>query len=404
MKKFIIFLVTILFIIPSIEAAGRDSTNIEAQEVYFAFHPLDQYIEVIEYNLVIDSKDEKEINNSIQNLNDKIKKAEYSVSKYKFKYFKPVEEKITNEKKFIKGHYHLLTQEKNIIDLLTDVLENILRTEVKVELTQKEIKAYFNGKGIKVANNNALGFYSRDDDRLIVWKNGVPKFEMVVSFEVEGKTPLLEYISQAIVSPKKTKEEIDQIKNESPELIGVLQDFQDDADIYRLHHIKYYGGLIEDYKEKMGKFPFEGEESVPIYVFIVHDQQEKYTLQENPNPHKTIELKRFINELEKGIGRNINQYYDPQYVPRKKPNSYIYMVRDSEYFFAVHISRYYNFSTKVSDHYYKVEISNHPPQGSNIQTYSSLINNPTFIRLINKVPCKDGLFKKREREYIDFIK
>ncbi len=403
MKK--IILLTLIIIATSTTLAdAKNNTNIDVQEIYFAVYPADQYLEIIEYNLVSNNENLADIHEDIKNLEYLIKNSKYSSSKYNFKFFTPVEEEITNEDKFIKGHYRLLTKEKNGIKILSDVFGNILNKKVKIEITKKEIQLKFDGKGISISQSNASGIYSKKNKRMAVWNNGDTKFEMVVSFEIEGKTPLLEYIDQTIASPKKTIEEIKQIKNSSPELEGGLQVFQDDADIYRLRHIKYYGELLKEYKEKTGMYPFEGTEKVPIYVFVAHDKQEEYTKQQNPNPHKVVSFREFISELEDKLGKQVNQYFDPQYAPYKKPNYYIYMIRDNQYFFAVHVSTYYDFSRKIAENYYKVEISNIPPKGSNIQKYSDLIKNESFNKMINKRASKDGFFKEREDIYIHFTK
>lgn len=34
------------------------------------------------------------------------------------------------------------------------------------------------------------------------------------------------------------------------------QEFQSDADVYRLQDLEYYGSLIEAYKVKTGEYPF----------------------------------------------------------------------------------------------------------------------------------------------------
>jgi hypothetical protein len=404
MKKICSLLALMIIATSSTWAIAKTNINIDAQEIYFAVYPADQYLEIIEYNLVSNKKNKVDISIDVGNLENKIKNAQYSSSKYKFNYFVPVEEKITNEKKFIKGRYSLLTQEKNIKKILIDVFEKIFNKKVEIEITDKEIKLYFDGKGINISQNNALGIYSKNNKRMAVWKNGVTKFEMVVGFDVEGKLPLLKYIKQTVSSSEKTKEEIDQIKYASPKLQNTFQEFQDDADIYRLRHLKYYGALVEEFKKKTEKYPFEGIKNVPVYVFVANDKQEQYTKQKNPNPHQVLSFKKFVLELETKLGKKIDQYFDPQYAPNKKPNFYIYMIRDNQYFFAVHISKYYNFSSKVADNYYKVEISNLPPKGSNTQTYSNLVKNESFIKIINKKGIKEGFFEERESKYINYIK
>ena len=44
------------------------------------------------------------------------------------------------------------------------------------------------------------------------------------------------------------------------------QAYQDDCDVVRLQHLIYYGNLIEEYKSKVGKYPFEGEKQ-QVYAF-----------------------------------------------------------------------------------------------------------------------------------------
>ena len=56
------------------------------------------------------------------------------------------------------------------------------------------------------------------------------------------------------------------------------QAYQDDCDVVRLQHLSYYGNLIEEYKDKVGKYPFEGEEQ-QVYAFIYNKNQKEYCIQ-----------------------------------------------------------------------------------------------------------------------------
>jgi len=107
MKKICSLLALMIIATSSTWAIEKTNINIDAQEIYFAVYPADQYLEIIEYNLVSNKKNKVDISIDVSNLENKIKNAQYSSSKYKFNYFVPVEEKITNEKKFIKGRYSL---------------------------------------------------------------------------------------------------------------------------------------------------------------------------------------------------------------------------------------------------------------------------------------------------------
>src|SRR5207253_671 len=112
---------------------------------------------------------------------------------------------------------------------------------------------------------------------------------------------------------------------------------QRDADIVRLQHLKYYGTLIEEYKEKTSHYPLEGRSAVPIYVHVAHDRQSEFTKKGPPTKHEVIPFADLIAELESGLGRPIDEYYDPQYFPTRRPNFYIYMIHRDAFFFAVHV-------------------------------------------------------------------
>ncbi|MBN1472763.1 MAG: hypothetical protein JW925_13370 [Syntrophaceae bacterium] len=365
-------------------------------------------MEINEYNLVSSNTNEAEVIKDVEMFEGLIKQVKYASTKYSFKYFIPVEERVSEEitgdnKRFIMGRYQLVTRDMSL-KAVTDAFESILNRKVKLERTDTEIKMIFNGAGIRISSSNALGMYSKNDDKMLVWKNGECKFDIVFQLNVEGKTPLLGYIKNTTESPQKTNEEINEIKYASPALPKEFQAFQDDADILRLRHIKYYGNLLEKFKDKTGKYPFEGMEKVPVYVFIENDMQEKYNKGHDPNPHAVKNLSEFFREIEDKLGEKIKQYYDPQYAPDKKPNYYMYMIRGDQYFFAVHISKYYGFSRKVSDNYYKVEISNFSHEGQRILTYSDLVKNKQFNEAINKEVWKKDFFKQRELKYINYIK
>jgi|GEM_PF-1053931 len=400
MKKLLIYLSLLLLIFTTPLVA---KSNIKANEIYIKLDYLNQYLQIIEYNLVTTSKSKEVITKEATQLKASIKKVQYTQKKYNFKYFKAVEEELSREKSYIKGEYYLLTFDKNIKNLLQDIFEKLLDRKVSVNLNKKSINVIMDSTGLNFANNNAQGIYAKGNQRMISWKHNVV-FELVVQFDVKNTTSLIDYIEANVSSPKLSKEEIYKIKNDSPKLNTILQAFQDDADIYRLRHIKYYGELLQRYYDKTGHYPFQGKEKLPIYTFIANDQQEKFTKTKNPNPHKLYPLSELIKELESTLGKKIKQYFDPQYYASKKPNFYIYMIRGDQYFFAVHISNYHDFATKVADNYYKVEISNKKIKGHNILKLNELLQNKKFQELIQTTPQKDGFFKEREAKYIHYIK
>lgn len=185
---------------------------------------------------------------------------------------------------------------------------------------------------------------------------------------------------------------------------GTSESFQKDADIVRLKHLKYYGELIEEYARKAGKYPFQGREKVPVYVFVAHDRQEKYTKPGPPYSHVVVPFSELVKDVESVLGREIPEYFDPQFVPVHKPNFYIYMVADDTYYFAVHVYQPFTFAKKVGENYNKIEISNNPGKESRACAPDALFGSKSFKKELGKKMRKPGFFENRDRQYIHFTK
>jgi hypothetical protein len=183
------------------------------------------------------------------------------------------------------------------------------------------------------------------------------------------------------------------------------EEFQINADIVKLNHLNYYGNLLNEYKTKTGKYPFQGEErNLPIYIYVANDEQIEGTKPGPPFSHREIGFQEFVEEVEKELGKEILEYYDPQYRPDAKPNFYMYMIRNNTYFFAIHVHRPYPFARKIADGYYKIELSNNPSNDNKAQLWSNLVVNPEFIKELNKPIEKEDFFKERENKYLHYTK
>ncbi len=123
--------------------------------------------------------------------------------------------------------------------------------------------------------------------------------------------------------------------------------FQQDADTLRLRHLQYYNRLIERYHTIKGIYPFQNNDpKTPVYIFIANSDQQKFTHPGPPFAHLEISCQQFIAELEKVLGKKIDELYDPQQQPAKKPNFYIYMVRGNRYTLTAHLHNEYPFARR----------------------------------------------------------
>lgn len=121
--------------------------------------------------------------------------------------------------------------------------------------------------------------------------------------------------------------------------------YQEDADIIRLEHLVYWTGLIEEYHNKTGSYPFQDQlqtQDSIILVKINTQQQQEYfnpdskkyrkDLDNNPDEFfQSITVKDFVGELEKNLEKNIQEKYDIQKIPWDSTIWYNYFVTEKWY-------------------------------------------------------------------------
>lgn len=393
MKKLIFAILLALFSF----ACYADIRNFSAREIYVGYYFADNYANVIEYDVVHTGKS-RDIRADVQLLEDSIMNAEFAKNKYEYDYFSSAEESISNEGNFVKINLDLICSETASFDTMEDLLSKTLGRPVTIKVEGEKLNVYFEGAGIQIRSNNAEGAYRKGDTILMSWPSRLSKMELVFGVDTVVANKIDEYVAGKKASPEKTSEEIDFMKNALPELEGVERRFQDDCDIIRLKDLVYYGKLIEAYKAKIGKYPF-AQTNRTVYSLIYNNMQKQYAVDTNPNEHVLVSPRDFFQELEKGLGAPVNQHFDPQYVPLHRPVFYIYMVEGDEYFFAVHVSKYYSFSKKVASHYYKVEISSGDDLPYKIYSVDTLASNPKYTAAVLQQVSNEKFFEEREEKH-----
>ncbi len=110
--------------------------------------------------------------------------------------------------------------------------------------------------------------------------------------------------------------------------------FQNDADLIRLEHLEYWTGLVEEYHDKIGHYPFQNNlqknEIVTVKILTKNQQKIKQFSIGGPN-FKEIEMKDFVLELENKLGKKIEEKYDVQKIPTNSPVGYNYFVSEDGY-------------------------------------------------------------------------
>ena len=177
------------------------------------------------------------------------------------------------------------------------------------------------------------------------------------------------------------------------------EQYQHDADIYRLRHMKYYSELIIDYYRKTGKYPLQGESEYQHYVYIAAPHQQKYVRGGPPYKHTITDIESFRKILKTGLEKEIEFKFDPQKVPVTAPNFYIYMIQGDSFFFAVHLYNEYSFASTLDKHYNKLEITNKKSTNRGLWEIIDLLENSNFQVELNKQPHRTSWFNHLENQY-----
>jgi hypothetical protein len=185
---------------------------------------------------------------------------------------------------------------------------------------------------------------------------------------------------------------------------GLDAGFQRDADVVRLRHLVHYGGLIDEYHRQRGRYPLEGRSPLPIYVYVANDHQAKAPIDPPRGPHERISFAEFVAVLEAGLGREIEERFDPQHAPTYKPIVYVYTLNHGDFSFAVHLYRAQPFARELSARDFEVRISNAPASLEGAWTPERLFRSPDFQAAVRAPMEKPAFFLEREREYAHWSK
>jgi hypothetical protein len=185
-------------------------------------------------------------------------------------------------------------------------------------------------------------------------------------------------------------------KRTDKEFTETSVEFQNDADIFRLRHLKYMVELIEEYHRETDRYPLQGVSDSTNYVYIFNTAQEEYARQKPSVPHVITPLQVFIDSLEAGLDRSVILKYDAQRVSISKPNYYIYRIKGTRYVFTVHLFNKFSFAKKVGKHYNIVEVTNLPKQDEGGTTFQNLLADREFLEALGKPVKREEFFRKRE--------
>jgi len=178
------------------------------------------------------------------------------------------------------------------------------------------------------------------------------------------------------------------------------EQYQHDADIFRVNHLIEWAEIIEAYHDATGHYPLQrlaGEDKVVLVQIATREQQE-YLDPDNPKYVKELDnkseqftvvsVKDLVAEIEGVLKRDIDERYDPQRVPNGAPTYLSYFTGEDGYLIWT-VAR----TCPPSSNSFSTLLWNGVP--------SINIGSAWFVENIPKVQSISSL--KANREFVDFV-
>lgn len=179
---------------------------------------------------------------------------------------------------------------------------------------------------------------------------------------------------------------------------GTLKPMQEDFDKIRLDHIFIISGLVNEYHQKNGKYPFETEPSQIPAIAIIETEKQKEThdgkvplfldlqirqsegkLPSKPNKVDIKTIEELETELSKGLDRKITLPKDRQKFPVNKPSVYLYSYYLDVYEITAFLHHDLTFTRPLGPFYNKITLSNRSAKYFGIWNPEELLKQKEFL-------------------------
>lgn len=195
---------------------------------------------------------------------------------------------------------------------------------------------------------------------------------------------------------------------------GTSKSMQEDFDKIRLDHILIINDLVNEYKEKVGHFPFANYSEKPVYVTIATEEQIKNdkgrsnvfldlttravdgNIPEQPKSIEEVTLQEFTSKLEKGLQRTVKVPVDPQKVPVNKPSLYYYTYYLGVFDVTAFLHNNFSFARNLGEFFNKITVGHRSYPHSGIWTPIDLMEQQEFKQFFRSPFNRGGYTIKTE--------
>ena len=190
---------------------------------------------------------------------------------------------------------------------------------------------------------------------------------------------------------------------------GTSKSMQQDFDKIRLDHILIINSLANEYKEKIGYFPFANRSEKPVVVTIASEEQIENdngrapafidlntraindgNIPEQPKSIEKVSLEEFTTELEKALQRSIKLPTDPQKVPVNKPSLYFYTYYLGVFDVTAFLHQEFSFTRPLNQFNNKITVGYRSHPYSSVWTPQDLMKQEEFRQFFQSPFNKGG--------------
>lgn len=207
------------------EWGEKENSNLEAQEVYVEFYPVDGILMIREYGLSSLLTDEAEIQAQASKMQELTRNAEFCKKRFELEGYVVGQEKLIHT---FNGEIHgvnteciLITANEMPVSMIS-AFSSILEREVEVTGNPREITLSFLASPSEMSFSNTNALRTTGDTQTekvnVVWKNGERAYEILVrdktrSLELFEEQSMYKYFPELpIMSPTLTPADIKQLR------------------------------------------------------------------------------------------------------------------------------------------------------------------------------------------------
>lgn len=190
------------------KAFFNSPSSIDYSEIYLNYNIGGRYVYLKHYDVKGYHENKNAISSIVKDVTEKFKEGRFINEEYGLENMRLRKERLFKDRSIVTAEYHLTTETDEVIVVLRELLEKILRQNVFIDYNSetKKLNIFYDQRDIYIADNNFDGVYGSKDSsqRMIVWDTKLNNFEAVFTIKNNKSisTSFYEYLEEDVSSPE----------------------------------------------------------------------------------------------------------------------------------------------------------------------------------------------------------